>query len=97
MSLPATHVAAKLSPRWEAIPHRFPPPPSAINAPDVNGTLATRVHTHICQTLEQLFPSLDHATSNTMLSAVERNDQVSKAGATALGLMNELDNASTVA
>jgi hypothetical protein len=32
-----------------------------------------------------------------MLSPVERNDQASKAGATALGLMNELDNASTVA
>ena len=97
MSLPAAHVAAKPSPRWEAIQHRFPSPPPAINTPDVNGTLATCVHTHICRTLEQLFASLDNATSNTMLSPVERNDQVSKAGATALGLMNELDNAYTVA
>jgi hypothetical protein len=97
MSLPAAHVAAKPSPRWEAIQHRFPSPPPAINTPDVNDTLATRVHTHICRTLEQLFASLDNATSNTMLSPVERNDQVSQAGATALGLMNELDNAYTVA
>ena len=97
MSLPAAHVAAEPSTRWEAIQHRFPPPPSAPNTPDVNSTLATRVHTHVCRTLEQLFSSLDHATGNMILSPVEGNDQASKAGATALGLMNELDNAYTVA